>query len=271
MSSWRRLLQELYSRIQAWLQTSSAGTIQLTGVLGLALVVAGYYHIRGGRPGDDQARRRRAGDAGAATAAQAGSSGAALLPAPPSSSLRPDAPRQSSAAADAASTRAADALKAAAARPAASIPARAVQDKLIGVKRITVSVPGVLLQEWQAHQLQDAATVRPEAAALLCEAARTSMLYLVAHVVDDIGQAAVSGALEAVGLVGSGVGQVPAHRLLFCSSLEVRCVACLTSLEWLRDEATCAICWHGAHIALRLTDRLRLYLSSEGSVLRCLS
>lgn len=43
-------------------------------------------------------------------------------------------------------------------------------------------------------------------------------LYVLAHVPDDIGQAVVTGAMEAAGLVGHG--KLPAHRLLFCSTPE---------------------------------------------------
>ena len=43
-------------------------------------------------------------------------------------------------------------------------------------------------------------------------AASVGGVYVIAHVVDDIGEATVRGALEAHGLIGAGRGQVPAHR-----------------------------------------------------------
>ena len=38
------------------------------------------------------------------------------------------------------------------------------------------------------------------------------MVYVITHVEDDIGEATVRGALEAVGLVGGRPGQLPPHR-----------------------------------------------------------
>lgn len=47
------------------------------------------------------------------------------------------------------------------------------------------------------------------------------MLHIHAlQVQDDVGQAVVTGALEAAGLVGSQPGQLKPHRLLFCSTLD---------------------------------------------------
>lgn len=43
-------------------------------------------------------------------------------------------------------------------------------------------------------------------------AASVGGVYVIAHVVGDVGEATVRGALEAHGLIGSGQGQVPAHR-----------------------------------------------------------
>jgi len=45
-------------------------------------------------------------------------------------------------------------------------------------------------------------------------------VYLLAHVEDDIGEATVSGALEAAGITGRQAGQVRLHRVLFCGTLE---------------------------------------------------
>lgn len=59
---------------------------------------------------------------------------------------------------------------------------------------------------------QDSATPRLEAVALLREVARAVELYLLAHVVDDIGEATVRGALESVGAVGDATDQVKPHR-----------------------------------------------------------
>lgn len=52
----------------------------------------------------------------------------------------------------------------------------------------------------------------PLPAALVREIARTTDLYLMCHVCDDVGEAVVRGALEHAGVTGSKLGQVPAHR-----------------------------------------------------------
>lgn len=96
---------------------------------------------------------------------------------------------------------------------------RSVRSKLAGVKRVTISVPGVLLLEQHAEQLSDSATVRPEVVLIVKELVQAVDTYLMAHVADDIGQATVAGALEDCGLIGTGTGQVPLHRLLLCSTL----------------------------------------------------
>ena len=68
--------------------------------------------------------------------------------------------------------------------------------------------------------MQESATLRPEAADILREIARNCAVFLVAQVEDDTGEATCRGALEAGGLVGSKPGQIPAQRLLFCSTLD---------------------------------------------------
>ncbi len=62
--------------------------------------------------------------------------------------------------------------------------------------------------------------LREDAGAVMAEMARLAHVYVLAHVVDDVGEATVRGALEAGGLVGPGSGQIPGQRVLFCSTLE---------------------------------------------------
>ena len=50
------------------------------------------------------------------------------------------------------------------------------------------------------------------AAALVRDISRTADVYLMCHVADDVGEAAVRGALEHAGLLGSSPGQVAPHR-----------------------------------------------------------
>jgi len=80
---------------------------------------------------------------------------------------------------------------------------------------------GVLLQQRDPAELSaDGAALLPAAAELLAELARAADVYLITQVADDVGQAAVTGALEAAGLLGGGPGQVPPQRSLFCSTLD---------------------------------------------------
>lgn len=55
---------------------------------------------------------------------------------------------------------------------------------------------------------QESAVLRPDAAAVVREVARGANVFVITHVLDDIGEATVRGALEAGGLVGTGPGQV---------------------------------------------------------------
>ena len=52
------------------------------------------------------------------------------------------------------------------------------------------------------------------------ELIKNANVFLVTHVIDDVGEATVRGALEDVGLVGTSEGQIKPHRLVFCSTLE---------------------------------------------------
>lgn len=64
-----------------------------------------------------------------------------------------------------------------------------------------------------ACELQDSATLRPEAARLLrqvCGACGSAVV--LAHVESDVGEATLRGALEAAGLLGSGRDQLRPHR-----------------------------------------------------------
>lgn len=90
---------------------------------------------------------------------------------------------------------------------------------LAGAKHISISAPGVLLQQTSLAELEDVASLRPDAAGLLrgvCGGA--SSCCVLACVESDVGRAAVTGAFEAAGLLGLGRHQLPPHRLLFCST-----------------------------------------------------
>lgn len=62
--------------------------------------------------------------------------------------------------------------------------------------------------------------MREDAAAVVREMLKGANVYVLAHVIDDIGEATVRGALEAGALVGLGAGQIPPYRVLFCSTLD---------------------------------------------------
>lgn len=62
--------------------------------------------------------------------------------------------------------------------------------------------------------------MRPAAIPILRELANNAQVYLITHVVDDVGEATVRGALEDAGLIGPNPGQIKPHRILFCSTLE---------------------------------------------------
>ncbi|KAI7838841.1 hypothetical protein COHA_007455 [Chlorella ohadii] len=178
---WRALVALLASLFR----DASGPQLAFTGVLGLAVVYA-LWQLRGGagRKRDEQP-------------------------------LHPSQPSTSAAAAAAHGGTAA----AAAHHAAAATPAAAVARRLAGVRRVTLSVPGVLLEEKGAEELDESATVRQDAAELVRQIAGRADCYLMCHVSDDIGEALVRGALEHAGVTGSRPGQVPLHRLLFCGTL----------------------------------------------------
>ena len=68
--------------------------------------------------------------------------------------------------------------------------------------------------------LQDGASVQKQAVFILHELTRHANVFFLTHVIDDVGEATVRGALEDAGLVGNAEGQIKSHRLVFCSTLE---------------------------------------------------
>lgn len=203
----RRVVDICYSRLRAWLSTASPGTIQVTGVIGLALVII-LFQVRGRNNRPDDGRRRTEAQRRAADASR-------------------QQPQQQQPQHPTASGSSGSAWHAAAAAPQAPAPAadtpqaRAVLSQLEGIRRVTISLPGILLRESQPHQLQDGATVVPAAASLVKDVAKAGCdVFLLAHVPDDVAQAAVTGAVEAAGLLGPQRGQIRPQRLLFCATLE---------------------------------------------------
>jgi hypothetical protein len=105
---------------------------------------------------------------------------------------------------------------------------------------MSISVPGVLLEERDAAALSESATLLPRLGAAMRQVlAATPHVYLLAHVEDDVGQAAVTGALEAAGLLGTQPGRIPPHRLLFCSTMEGKVSGVyFCAFGWVQQ------CWH---------------------------
>ncbi|KIZ05701.1 hypothetical protein MNEG_2263 [Monoraphidium neglectum] len=234
----RRLLELAWSRLASLLQGAPPGSLQLTGVLGLAALLAGWYHLRGGaappRPPAGSSSRAAAGRGSTSSSTnhvaqedraarqqqqhqqQAGSDFGW-----PAQQQQPQQQHAAPAPKRAPGAQAAPAARGGAHPAAARSPlAAAVRAHLAGVKRVTLSAPGVLLEQWEASELSEAASARAEAAAVLREIARAADVYLIAHVPDDLAAAILAGALEAAGVVGHGPGQVPPQRLLLCGTAD---------------------------------------------------
>lgn len=200
----RKLVNYVYARLATYFQGVSPGTVQLTGIVGLAVFVFLYYQVRGDNDANNAERRRRA-QADQPPARQPAE-------ATPSTSQMPGRNPISSSGNTAAHP-------ASEGRPAPSA-TKPMIGALANVNRITICAPGVLLHERDPAQLQEAASAIAEAIACLKEIAQAVDTYVLAQVSDDVGQAVVIGSLEAAGLLGSGLGQIKPHRLLFCSTLE---------------------------------------------------
>ncbi|EFJ40327.1 hypothetical protein VOLCADRAFT_84514 [Volvox carteri f. nagariensis] len=196
--SFSQVIAAVYNRVVQLLSTAPKGALSVTGILGLALLVYGYLQLRGN---DNRAEDQRREQHRARVRATAGPDAAV------------DAPRP-------AATPPAPVTQAPSACASATPLGRAVAAQLSGVKRVTLSLPGVVFLERTPAQLQESATVCPKALEVLQEISRVSDVYLIAHVEDDVGEAVVTGALEAAGVLGNGPGQVKQHHVLCCSSLD---------------------------------------------------
>jgi hypothetical protein len=230
----RRLLGAYATRLQAFVAATPPGSLQVTGVLGLAALLFAYYHLRrpSAPPPSNRAARSAAGTAGprlgSGGAAAAGSSlGAAAAAAKAGGSGRQQQ------------------------ELAATTPlGRAVRVKLSGVGKVTISSLGTLAEEGASTELQEGVSLQPSALAVLREVAACTDTYIITQVwvavggcgcgaqrgrgaaaaaapcasrrlplqtptqvQDDIGQAVMLGALEAAGLLGRGPGQVRASRV----------------------------------------------------------
>jgi hypothetical protein len=196
----RRMLQMYINRLQAYLATAPPGSLQLTGVLGLAALLFAYYQLRRPTPPD---RSQQAGAAGSAAAPGAGGRLG-----------------QASAASSAAAAKAGSGSTQQQDLASATPLGRAVRSRLGSMRKVTISALGSLTEEWVSTDLQEGATLRPAAVDIMREVASCADAYIITQVQDDVGQAVMLGALEAAGLVGSAPGQILPHHVLFCSTLD---------------------------------------------------
>ena len=67
---------------------------------------------------------------------------------------------------------------------AESVPVRLcdLTSHLPGIKTITISAPGVLLEEWDPEKIEEGANVKPDAAEIVKELAEGMHVYILAHV-----------------------------------------------------------------------------------------
>lgn len=198
----RGAISALWTKITSALLSASGPALPITGVLGLAAIVVWYYHLRG----THRRRQIRPHSNGAAAAAITGQE-ATVQQTPQAHGTQLPREQQSSSVAGSGG-------------PAISSLAQVVRVQLAGARKVTLSSTGVLFHEWQPSLLQEAATLRTEATDLLKEVASCADIYIITHVLDDVGQAVVTGALEAAGLLGHGVGEIRPHKLLFCNTVE---------------------------------------------------
>jgi hypothetical protein len=178
----KRLLSLYYNKFYSYILTAPPGSLQLTGVLGLAALVIAYYQLRRDDAPSSSAtaeqRRQRAQQqaAGLYGAAQGAAAASGRL-----------APGSSAAAAAAAAKAGADAVGSSRGRheelsgDPMSVERR-VRSKLAGIRRVTISSLGPLTEEWSATDLQEGANLRSEAAELLRELCSCADTYVITQV-----------------------------------------------------------------------------------------
>jgi hypothetical protein len=173
----KRLLSLYYNKFYSYILTAPPGSLQLTGVLGLAALVIAYYQLRRDDAPSSSAtaeqRRQRAQQqaAGLYGAAQGAAAAGGRL-APNSSA----AAAAAKAGADGSSGRqqelSGDPMSV----------ERRVRSKLAGIRRVTISSLGPLTEEWNATDLQEGANLRSEAAELLRELCSCADTYVITQV-----------------------------------------------------------------------------------------
>jgi hypothetical protein len=216
----KRLLNLYYNRFYSYILTAPPGSLQLTGVLGLAALVIAYYQLRrDDAPSSSASAEQRRQRAQQQTA---GLYGAAQGAAAASGRLAPG----SSAAAAAAAKSGADAGGSSSGRQQElsgdpmSVERR-VRSKLAGIRRVTISSLGPLTEEWSATDLQEGANLRSDAAELLRELCSCADTY----VITQVGSSSIIIRLFSASRVASLLCAHCRHvsRILLCSAFRIPC------------------------------------------------
>lgn len=196
-----RLMNNLNARLLNMIRAAPPRFLQVTGILSMAAVLAGLYHISHGHGRQDQSLRRRANNQATPTIQEpqipghsADSCSKSMLP---TSTCCQDHHVN-------------DLL----------IPLDKLRSQLAGISTVTISAPGVLLKEREPAQLEESASVLPISVEIVKELASCLQTYLMAQVSSDIGEAAVRDALVSAGVLGNEKGQIPPHRLVVCETLQ---------------------------------------------------
>uniref|UniRef100_A0A7S0VXT3 Peroxisome biogenesis protein 22 n=1 Tax=Polytomella parva TaxID=51329 RepID=A0A7S0VXT3_9CHLO len=203
--SLKELIEYIYKRILAVFSSAPPGTLPTTGILGLALLIFGYYRYN--RSENRNTSQRGLTSSSSSSSQQRSSNNS-------SSSVGRDYTQTLVGSSQIYSPSSSSSSK------NVVLGSQSLASQLNGVKKIVLVVQGTVLVERTAEEVEISTTIVPEAQELVKELSKYVEIYLVAHVLGDIGQAFVSTAIEAAGILGNKPGQIKPHRLLFCQKLE---------------------------------------------------
>jgi hypothetical protein len=171
----KRLLSLYYNKLYNYILTAPPGSLQLTGVLGLAALVIAYYQLRrddapsSSSSAEQQRQRAQQQVAGLYGAAAAGGR------------LGPSSSAAAAAKAGADATGGSSSKQQELSGDPMSLERR-VRSKLAGIRKVTISSLGPLTEEWSSTDLQEGANLRSEAAELLRELCACTDTYIITQV-----------------------------------------------------------------------------------------
>eukprot|EP01024_Parvocaulis_polyphysoides_P023949 TRINITY_DN2202_c0_g1_i3.p1 TRINITY_DN2202_c0_g1~~TRINITY_DN2202_c0_g1_i3.p1 ORF type:complete len:259 (-),score=26.51 TRINITY_DN2202_c0_g1_i3:191-967(-) len=185
-------IQTWIDRFKHWIITAPPGTLEVTGLLGfLGIIIAWYYW--GNAPHDDRGANNMRNNQ-------------ANLHHQRSALVRQRAEQQ-----------AAEQQEIDNSKPIA----RLIRQRLHGqVRRVTVSTLGVVLEEKDPMDILRGSGVVDGITEIIQEMMKVCDVYLINQVVDNLSEELIMNTLESSGLIGTGQGQFPAHKILFCSKPE---------------------------------------------------